>query len=299
MKYIIIFFAVILITTSCSTNRTLTQVKLKEGTTLISHHENDKAIPARENHFIVSKTKKGAIASIKLEEDKIRISMNNKSDLIHLDTIYTKTDLGIEEDSKYRIGNKFAYYSTLKGEKLKLDSLDLSDDGISYLDDTKDTLNDAYFISTDLKYTKNKTVFQTLTIPFKFRSATNDKPSTVSTGFNAGIALGYQWNSTKINPIYAENKNSMIGYDKRDIAFSLAPFVGLNSIKLNMDNTNQSVLTERNVLGVSFGGVGVVTINKFNLGLAMGFDYGLEDSKDWDYQGGFWTGLVLGLDIIK
>ena len=299
MKYLIILFALILITASCSTNRTLTQVKLKEGTILISHSENDKSIFPRESHFIVAKTKKDAIASIKLDEDKVRISMNDKSDLIHLDTIYAKIDLGVEEDSKFRIGNKFAYFSTLKGKNLKLDSLDFSDDEISYLDGAKENLNDAYFISTDFKYTKNKTVFQTLTIPFKFRSANNNKPSTVSTGFNAGIAIGYQWNYTKINPIYSQNNYSMVGYDRKDVSFSLAPFFGLNSIELNVDNTNQSVLIKRNVLGISFGGAGVFAFNKFNLGLAMGFDYGLEDSKNWDYQGVLWTGLVLGIDIIK
>jgi hypothetical protein len=299
MKNTLILFTVILITTSCSTNRTLTQVKLKEGTKLISHHENDILSPVRKNYFIVAQTKKDAIASIELEEDEILISMNDKNDLIHLDTIYVNENLGIKKDSKFSIGNKFAYFSKLKVVNLKLDSLDLSEDGKSYLDTTKNNLNDVYFISTDLKYTENKTVFQTLTIPFKFRSATNNNASTVSTGFNAGIAFGYQWNSTKINPIYSKNNNSMVGYDRRDISFSLAPFLGLNSIKLNMDNTNQSVLTERNVLGISFGGVGVVTINKFNIGLALGFDYGLENSKNWDYQGGLWTGLVIGVDLIN
>lgn len=300
MKNLIYVFAIHLLLSSCATNMTLNQVKLKKGTKLINHYENDNMDKKRLNGLIVYETKEGAIASIKLEEDKIRVSINKKSDLNVVDTISIITDLDIDPESELRLANSFAYYSKLKKLGLKIKDIDLMQDGVEDLDYFEKDLNGAYIIAKKLVYTDNKPVFQTLTIPFKFRFANNDKPGEVSTGFNAGIAWGYQWNLTKIKPIYSVNDNLMKGYNKKEISFSLSPFAGLNAVKLNKDNTGDVVTTEKNVLGISLGVVGVVSVNKFNIGLAGGVDYGLdEDAQNWDHQGQCWAGLVLGLDLIK
>jgi len=301
MKQFIVLFCLILIASSCSTNRTLNQAKFKNGTKLIKGFERDKgyASDVIENYFIVYESQRSAVGSIDLKEDKIRVSINDQSKIDSITTITATKNIGLELEPKFRLGNRFTYYSELNKHGLNLIHLDTIQSKKLNIDTIQESLNGSYSFCDKIVYFEDNVVYQTLTIPFKFRRAIADKPKRLSTNFNAGFALGYQRDKTTIKPIYKNIDQTMVGYDKTNFAYSLSPFIGLTSISLNSENTNQSILIEQNVLGVNFGGVMVFEVNSFNIGFAIGWDYGLDNSSSWDYQGECWTGLVLGIDLIK
>tara|TARA_R110000744_G_scaffold379985_2_gene499373 strand:+ start:678 stop:1574 length:897 start_codon:yes stop_codon:yes gene_type:complete len=283
---------------SCSTTKTLSFVKLKNDTKIIKHVNHNPLAENRTHDIVVYNAKKDEKVKLTLEEEKLRLTFFSKKNLMEIDKIETGIDFDIDEESSYRIADKFGYKAQLK-EKSIID-LDSSDGVFSVPNNNSNLLEDSDFSYTvPIIYSDNKPVLQTLTIPFKFRGSVKDISSTITTGFNAGIAYGYQWNIVTVAPIYNTVNGSMQGYDKQTKSFALAPFAGLTSISLEEDNTNKTIENSKTVIGLSLGGVGVLTYNRFNIGLALGIDYGLEDSKEWIYQGRSWTGLVLGLDLIK
>ncbi|MCL7753074.1 hypothetical protein [Polaribacter sp. Z022] len=298
MRKLIILLVTFVIFCSCSSTRTLDVQKLSKGTVITTYKENIASTETVRFHDIyIYKAEKNVDVKIKIEDDKIRFKPLNLKDFKLLDSIKTNIDFDTDSDG-LRLADRYAF--TKNG--LKAEELIKIGKGQFYTDAKELKSNNKFIKTKAIKYTTNKPVFQTLTIPFKIRSEKGGLSSTVSTNFNAGIAYGYQWNKTSLTPIYnSYNKGQvkMAGYDKRTLSFSLSPFLGLTPVTLKASNTNNTITEEKSVLGLSFGGAGVFTINRVNIGLALGFDYGLNDSKNWVYQGELWTGIVLGLDLIK
>jgi len=303
MRLIIIFFLAI-ITFSCSTTMTLKTQTVKKGTRITTYKEKaiSRTDEPRTHTIYIYEAYKRADVRISISEDKIRIKPYDfKNEFILLDSIVSNIDL-VDPSDDYRIADKYAFSPIINGDTLIKLGTKTGGDNLFYTKENPliDKLN---FTSTEaIRYSDNKCVFQTFTIPIKMRSKKGDIPSNVSTNFNAGIAYGYQWNLKKLKPIYNKNdtgKVTMAGYDQKTLSFALSPFAGLTPVSLDASNTNNTITDDRTVLGVSFGGTGVFTFNRFNIGLALGFDYGLNSSKDWIYQGELWTGIVLGLDLIK
>lgn len=298
----IIYLLVIISTYSCSTTRTLNVQKIEEGTRITTYKDDGELV--RTYSLLVYKAKKDAKVTVKVEENKILITpFNLKDDFLQIgDTLKTNVDF-VNDLVGYKIADKYAFAPKLTGKKLmvlgkcKLDTGNLFYTKETPIEEAKD------FVETKkIKYFHNKPVLQTLTIPFKFRRKNKNVSNNLSTNFNAGIAYGYQWNSTTLSPIYYvedKEKVKMSGYDKRTLSFSLSPFAGLTAISLKPSNTENKITDEKSVLGMSFGAAGVFSFNRVNVGLALGFDYGLNDSKNWVHQGELWTGIVLGLDLIK
>lgn len=303
MRLILIFFLAT-ITFSCSTTKTLKTQTVKKGTRITTYKEKAIVnIGERRTHTIyVYEANKRANVSISKEDKKIRIKPYNfKNEFILLDSIVLNRDL-VNDSDGHRIADKYAFSPKINGDTLI--KLGTKKDGDNLFYTNENPLNGKLnFTSTEaIRFSDNKGVFQTFTIPIKIRRKKGDTPSNVSTSFNAGIAYGYQWNLKWLKPIYNKNDNNkvtMVGYDQKTLSFALSPFAGLTPVSLDTSNTNNTITDGRTVLGVSFGGTGVFTFNRFNIGLALGFDYGLNNSKNWIYQGELWTGIVLGLDLIK
>ncbi|WP_027065557.1 hypothetical protein [Maribacter sp. Hel_I_7] len=313
MKYSILLLSIFLFG-SCATTTTLDFVKLNKGNILYKTVEDKKAIKNREHDIIIYESKKGAIVKLELDENKLVLKPSSlKSDFKVLDTIKTKTDLVNDTSGKLKLFDAYTYQNKFSANKTKLGLTGLIDD-LALNDRISDELKELslkpllnqietekdneFKKSVPIIYSDNKMVFQTLTIPFKIRGKKGEMPSTVATNFNAGIAYGYQWNLSKVWPIYGKN-GSMVGYEKNKITFSLAPFAGLTTVGLTPENTAPDILVNQTVMGYSIGTAGVFSFNKLNLGLAFGLDHGFGNAENWIYQDKLWTGIVIGLDLIK
>lgn len=291
---------------SCSTSKTLNLVKLREDTKIASHKDYFNHQSKRLSQVQFQLAPKGTKVKIELEEEKLRFIFDNKNKLTNPLAsknkpaknpviIKTNLDFEIEQEASYRLADHYLYKDILnkKGKPNLLENLikkgvsNISEAGLEFSK------------SITLKYSDHKPTFQTLTIPFKLRGETSGLASTVSTGVNVGLAYGYQWNYISVEPIYSNTDFKMKGYDKKKTSFTAAPFLGLTTIALTPKNTEETIESDKTVMGISFGGTSVFSFNKLNLGLAIGLDYGFSDSKNWVYQGKPWVGIVFGLDIIK
>ncbi|MGD1957710.1 MAG: hypothetical protein ACFB2Y_02595 [Fulvivirga sp.] len=152
---------------------------------------------------------------------------------------------------------------------------------------------------------KSKTdVLQAVSIPFKYRFARTGTRYRISTGVNVGIARGWKRSKTEYTPVFFRPdlaKDAKIdNHILRTRSFTFAYFGGLTVVELNAANTDETVMSDRDVLGLTAGIMYVYSINKLNLGLALGSDIGLsDDAKDWDYQYVPWLGFVFSLEFIK
>ncbi|UFH54673.1 hypothetical protein [Spirosoma sp. KNUC1025] len=128
----------------------------------------------------------------------------------------------------------------------------------------------------------------------------------MTTGVNAGVALGFKNNNNIYTPYYKLGKDNnnritrlLINHKLTTIGFTPAIFAGLTTIGLSEKNTSPTIGQERTVLGINYGVLFAVNINKFSLGGAIGFDTGFgKDSKSWVYQNKPWLGLVVGFDFL-
>jgi hypothetical protein len=151
-----------------------------------------------------------------------------------------------------------------------------------------------------LKYLEIQSVFQGITIPFKIRPSLNDAtPYQVSKAVNLGLAYGLQFTHKSYRNYYSK-KGLFLNKRTNSISITPALFCGPTTVDLKASNTNNSVLVDKSVLGINSGVLLVVGVNKFNIGAAIGYDFGLgSESKDWIYQGKPWIGFVLAIDFIK
>lgn len=280
---------------SCSTTKSLNIVKLDEGNLLYSVDSVDKNSDMIYQSTIKTyKSKRGARVKLNLKDEELILEPYKLAEDFCEKTFPLKKDIG-NTGGKLKLLDKFSKSKNVYAGNI------VQEINNSYANTY--SFESIYFEDTDLEqsetlsYSDNKLVFQTLSIPFKIRGKEGDLPSTVSTNFNAGIAYGYQWNLSKIGPIY--NKGDMVGYEKESTSFSLAPFFGLTSVPLTIENTKPDVTVNQTVLGYSIGAAVVFSFNRLNLGLALGIDHGFGNGENWIYQDKLWTGIVIGLDLIK
>lgn len=301
---------------SCASTTTLDFVKLDRGNILYKTEEDRNATGGREHDVILYESKPGAKVKLELTEGDLKIKPQNlKEDFKELGRIKTRTDLHGDTGKEIKLLDAYTYPKSLalgeKGTKVDLVTmiqmqvagkkapLDIAALDFQSIMEKKKMNEDADFKqSVPLRFNRNKPVFQTLTIPFKIRGRVGDVPSTVATNFNAGIAYGYQWNLISTYPIYGEAEK-MVGYEQKQFSFSAAPFAGLTTMALSAKNTDPDIVTDQTVMGYSIGVAGVLTFNRLNFGLALGIDHGFGNANDWIYQDKIWTGIVIGLDLIK
>lgn len=167
-----------------------------------------------------------------------------------------------------------------------------------------------YIAGDKLVYWKGQFVSQAVSIPIKYRFPTTkwgaDFPYDAETDFNAGYAFGWQQTRVKAYFIYHQRAGEAIDFDtyklhERTISFSWAGFVGPVTQTLGGDNTGNTIAGERNVLGYSAGGLVVLGVNRFNFGLALGYDdlFGKTIGNRWAYDRRPWLGFVVALDFVE
>jgi hypothetical protein len=170
-------------------------------------------------------------------------------------------------------------------------------------DSVTDATHVGFFQSGAFKYLEIKPVYQALSIPFKLRPKLNDTiKSVASASFNVGITAGLKFTHNVYKKVYFEDKGKQTflnNYTKK-LSFSPGWFLGPTVIDLKAANTNNIIKKDRSVAGLTTGAFIVVGYNEFNLGLAAGWDLGLNEAgKSWIYHKKPWVGFVLAIDLIK
>lgn len=135
-----------------------------------------------------------------------------------------------------------------------------------------------------------------LTIPFKYRPARSGVPNQLNTNLNGTVYLGHR------NDIYRLSfKKRPIHNFQREIrhyGISYGVFTGFGGTAVNSSVTNNQILSQYDGLVWAKGIAGIIGINNFTIGLAMGFDNLLDKNKQvWIYQGKPWLGLAFGLNL--
>ncbi|MCA8832376.1 hypothetical protein [Hymenobacter pini] len=166
-----------------------------------------------------------------------------------------------------------------------------------------------YVRGKSLKYLEISPAVQATTIPIKVRPGlTNKSAYSASGSFNVGVSYGLKFTHNVYRSYYSvskSDKDQPVAKDflnSRTNKFTFMPglFVGPSLVELTPANTQNAVEKDRTVVGLTTGIVGVVAINQFSLGAAMGWDYGLgSPATQWNYHRKRWYGIVLGLDFIK
>lgn len=179
------------------------------------------------------------------------------------------------------------------------------------LHQTIDLLKNKYFFPdvvldtfpfSRIKFFDTKPVLQTLTIPIRIRPALKNAslkdsfPSQVETGVNLGIAFGWKF---QLN--YYKISSNSFGQKGNKISITPGIFYNIGSADLSTTNTRDPVIPiERHALMHSLGGFAMLGFNSVNLGYAFGWDFATgQGNKSWLYQGKFWYGIALALDLIK
>lgn len=146
-------------------------------------------------------------------------------------------------------------------------------------------------------YKQWKLYLQGMAIPLKFRRSLDSVRAQAEAGPTLALAPGlkHSWNW------YSGNKN-LLGFNTTSISAAFGGLVGVGVVDIKSSSTkgkvpdNEATKNAIVPVGLHF----VVGINNINIGAAMGWDIITGPNRAaWNYKGQMWTGLIIGLDILK
>ncbi|PRY15579.1 hypothetical protein CLV24_102201 [Pontibacter ummariensis] len=147
-------------------------------------------------------------------------------------------------------------------------------------------------------YTFSKWSFDidVLTIPFKFRPGEEGFPQQLTTTFQGAVYVGgrkdiflLKYKPTPV-PDYHKSFNHF--------GYSVGWFTGIGATTMNEFVTRGAVPYEYEGMVLLNGVAGIVGLNNFTLGLAIGIDHLFDQNREhWIYQHEPWVGLAFGLNL--
>ncbi|MEP7165213.1 MAG: hypothetical protein ABI741_10990 [Ferruginibacter sp.] len=150
-------------------------------------------------------------------------------------------------------------------------------------------------------YRDGKVILQAVSIPLKIRSEVKASgtystiPSTTETSVNIGFMGGYKFGWNKYR-----KDNNLFGQQTTKYSITPGIFLGTSAADLSTTLTRPVITTARKAAMISSGGSVVLGFNSFNIGYAFGWDHAIGSSaSSWVYQGKFWNGIIVSLDLIK
>ncbi|MEM6736362.1 MAG: hypothetical protein AAF620_09875 [Bacteroidota bacterium] len=224
-----------------------------------------------------------------------KIEVNEKSHKLQLRSFNKKLTPMDSGQSDFKLTDKVYTYPLLNDSSVNLKT---STNRPLLLEVNKE--RDLYY-GDKFIYREVDTKFEALSIPFKYRRSKDSVDYQIATGINIGIAYGIQFNTNKYKPLIGKekDKHKLIGHKLNKIANTFALFGGFTTIPLTTGNT-ENLKRDRTIIGLTYGALWNVGINRFNVGVAIGLDTGLSgDAKDWRHQNDPWVGIVVALDFLK
>lgn len=135
-----------------------------------------------------------------------------------------------------------------------------------------------------------------LTFPIKFRPATSGIPAQLNSNVNGALYLGFRTDRFKINydftPVHFYHRSVF------HLGFSVGAFAGIGNSYISSSLVSQNSTSEYDALVFSKGVAAIIGINRFTIGITLGFDQLLDENKTvWIYQNKPWLGIGFGLNL--
>ncbi|MDP1971621.1 hypothetical protein [Sediminibacterium sp.] len=192
------------------------------------------------------------------------------------------------------------YYQRIDGKK-QFVFIDNEDD-IIRIHATKIDQNISIIDTIGIEYQKatsfNQASFDIdfLTIPLKFRPTQLNVPPQLNTNLNGAVYFGYRNDKYVIS--YDANPLGKSFRNINHFGFSIGAFTGFGNTFMSPTNTNNILQQEYDGIVWSKGVAGILAVNNFTLGLAIGFDNLLDKNQSiWIYKNKPWLGLAFGLNL--
>ena len=134
-----------------------------------------------------------------------------------------------------------------------------------------------------------------MTVPFKFRPATQNLPRQLTVDFNGSIFLGYRLDRYKL--VLVETPAGLVK-KVRHRAITIGAFGGVGTSSITPWTTNYGTTDEYNGFILNRGISLMGGVNNLTVGLGIGWDYLTDRDKEiWIYQNEPWFGLTLSLNL--
>ena len=206
----------------------------------------------------------------------------------------------IIDDGKYVICKPFVTDSLQARFKDRVYIEDSSDYLVIYKMEDKEgipiKISSEITSATPLLIRQNSFDIDLFTVPFKIRPAQADVPTQFNTSFNASMYFGYRRDIIKVS-----GKPQFANVSKRTVTkngIGTGVFIGGGPVPINPTVTMGKVNQEYDGLSISCGISSIYAVEKFNAGLAIGFDYLTDKNKaNWIYQNKPWIGILLGFNL--
>lgn len=156
-------------------------------------------------------------------------------------------------------------------------------------------------------YTEQEPFAQAISILIKYRPSitvdNKDYQYSAASSFNAGFAFGIKRRRNWVRNGYMIDADRKVLADsrkvyKRNSDFSYGIFVGPTVQKIEQSNMKGVYANSQSILGINYGAMFVVGINRFNAGLSVGFDsFPGKIEQSYIYNHKPWLGLVVAFDF--
>lgn len=138
--------------------------------------------------------------------------------------------------------------------------------------------------------------FDFLTIPLKLRGSKAGVPAQLNTNLNGAVYLGYRTDKYVVRYL----RNPLEQYERKTnhFGFSFGLFTGFGNTFMSPTNTADLLPGEYDGVVWSKGVAGIVAVNAFTVGIALGMDHLLDKNhRIWIYQTQPYVGLTFGLNL--
>lgn len=213
----------------------------------------------------------------------------------------------LRESSKYNF-NSSKYYTTIFPTRENKVYLQVEEDSILVYkilqeNGVETILEPPVGVFTETSYENGYTTFYNpsfdldlLTIPIKYRFATQHMPNQLSANINANLYLGYRSDMYRIR-----YKDLPLGKTEQSISrfgMSLGGFAGIGSEPIFPWVIRDAMDIEYDGVVFSTGAAWILGFNNITAGITLGFDHLLDqNSSHWVYQGKPWLGLAFGINL--
>ncbi|MEI6949914.1 hypothetical protein V9K67_22195 [Paraflavisolibacter sp. H34] len=135
-----------------------------------------------------------------------------------------------------------------------------------------------------------------LSILFKYRPPVQGFPNQFTTSLNGAVYLGYRTDVYSLD--FTTDPLGCHSRETNHYGFSFGGFTGVGATAMNPWVTNERISIEYDGVVWSKGLAGILGLNRFTVGLALGWDHLLDRNKRvWIYQQKPWAGLAFGLNL--
>lgn len=213
--------------------------------------------------------------------------------------------VALQKTAKQELSDGYYYKKSENGRKFVY--VDVNQEDINIYEDPNlklDTLHvpKVYNSLTNRANTSSFSLVQNsfdvdfLTFPLKYRFSNKNVPAQLNANLNGALYLGYRTDVYRIS--YPKSPLQFSERTSNHFGYSVGFFSGLGNTFVSPTTTKEQLSQEYDGIVWSKGIAGIVAVNNFSIGLALGFDELMDRNKNiWIYNNKPWLGLVFGLNL--